>query len=93
MSCRRALILGLFAFLVVLALTERAPADVPPRPGPRPQRTDPPAEKPAIPGRACGSALGLALAGVGMVWGLMWIGTRYADRITRRLLASERRDR
>jgi hypothetical protein len=38
----------------------------------RPRRTGP--------FRSCGSGMGLGLAGIGIAWGLMWAGTRYAGR-------------
>jgi hypothetical protein len=28
--------------------------------------------------------MGLGLAGIGVAWGLMWVGARYASRIARR---------
>ena len=33
------------------------------------------------PFRSCGSGMGLGLAGIGIAWGLMWVGTRYAARV------------
>jgi hypothetical protein len=33
------------------------------------------------PFRSCGSGLGLGLLGIGLAWGLMWIGTRHGGRI------------
>ena len=46
-----------------------------PRP-PEPRRTGP--------FRSCGSGAGIGFAGIGLAWGLMWIGNRYAGRISRR---------
>jgi hypothetical protein len=36
------------------------------------------------PFRSCGSGAGVGLAGIGVTWGLMWVGTRYASRVARR---------
>jgi hypothetical protein len=33
------------------------------------------------PFRSCGSGMGLGLAGIGIAWGLMLVGTRYAARV------------
>ena len=33
------------------------------------------------PFRSCGSGMGLGLAGIGIAWSLMWVGTRYAGRV------------
>jgi hypothetical protein len=33
------------------------------------------------PFRSCGSGMGLGLAGIGIAWGLMWVGTRLAGRL------------
>jgi hypothetical protein len=35
------------------------------------------------PFRSCGSGMGVGLAGIGVAWGLMWVGTRYAGRIAK----------
>lgn len=32
------------------------------------------------PFRSCGSGMGAGLAGIGLAWGLMWAGRRYATR-------------
>jgi hypothetical protein len=49
---------------------------------PRPMRPEP--RRRNGPFRSCGSGMGVGLAGIGVAWGLMWVGTRYAGRITRR---------
>jgi hypothetical protein len=35
------------------------------------------------PFRSCGSGMGVGLAGIGLAWGLMWAGTRFAGRVAR----------
>ena len=35
------------------------------------------------PFRSCGSGMGVGLAGIGVAWGLTWVGTRYAGRIAK----------
>jgi len=41
----------------------------------KPQRTGP--------FRSCGSGMGLGLAGIGLAWGMFWLGNRFAGRIAR----------
>jgi hypothetical protein len=36
------------------------------------------------PFRSCGSGAGAGLAAIGVAWGLMWVGHRYAGRLTKR---------
>jgi hypothetical protein len=48
----------------------------PPKPTPQPPRR-------TGPFRSCGSGMGVGLAGIGIAWGMMWVGTRYAARMTR----------
>ena len=36
------------------------------------------------PFRSCGSGMGAGLAGIGIAWGLMWLGTRYGSRWVKR---------
>ncbi|MCI0704396.1 MAG: hypothetical protein L0241_25340 [Planctomycetia bacterium] len=40
-----------------------------------PQRTGP--------FRSCGSGMGLGLAGIGLAWGMFWLGNRFAARVSR----------
>jgi hypothetical protein len=49
---------------------------MPVRPEPDRRRTGP--------FRSCGSGAGAGLAGIGIAWGLMWVGHRYAARVARR---------
>jgi len=35
------------------------------------------------PFRSCGSGAGAGLAGIGLAWGLMWVGHRYSARVAR----------
>ncbi|MCE9560942.1 MAG: hypothetical protein K8U57_02700 [Planctomycetes bacterium] len=45
----------------------------------------PPPEPPRRTGpfRSCGSGIGTGFAGIGLAWGLMWIGNRFASRVRR----------
>lgn len=33
--------------------------------------------------RSCGSGAGLGLAGIGLSWGMLWLGTRFVGRVSR----------
>jgi hypothetical protein len=33
------------------------------------------------PFRSCGSGMGVGLAGIGLAWGLFWVGNRFAGRV------------
>jgi hypothetical protein len=48
---------------------------------PMPVRPQPPRR--TGPFRSCGSGAGIGLAGIGIAWGMMWVGTRYAGRVRR----------
>jgi hypothetical protein len=74
-----------------------APAPQPaPEPAPQPGAVDPvsglpypPLLKPEPPRRtgpfrSCGSGMGLGLAGVGLAWAALWLGNRFAGRVSRR---------
>jgi len=62
--------------------TDSTPTQIDPVTGqPMPVREEP--RRRTGPFRSCGSGAGLGLAGIGVAWGLMWIGTRYAGRIVR----------
>ncbi|MFM8274491.1 MAG: hypothetical protein ACKODX_19470 [Gemmata sp.] len=52
----------------------------PPPVTPRPSTGD---AKRAGPFRSCGSGIGTGLAGIGVAWGMLWLGTR-ASRYVRR---------
>lgn len=53
--------------------------DVPyPPPAPR----DPPKRRTG-PFRSCGSGMGLGLAGIAAAWGMLWLGNRFAGRVSR----------
>lgn len=69
----RLLALALFA-LAVLAPSAAA------NPAPPPDFKNYGGTSRSGPFRSCGSGAGLALAGVGTVWGLMWVSRRRADR-------------
>jgi hypothetical protein len=45
------------------------------------------------PFRSCGSGMGLGLAGIGMAWGFMWVGNRYAGRVAGERTGGDKRDR
>jgi hypothetical protein len=55
-------------------------------PDPKPMWPDdpyvPPAPRRSGPFRSCGSGMGLGLAGIGLAWGTLWLGNRFA-RATR----------
>jgi hypothetical protein len=70
MKRSRALWLWLFAF--GLLAVEAAPlwANAPVPNLAQPKRTGP--------FRSCGSGMGLGLAGIGMAWGMLWLGNRFA---------------
>jgi hypothetical protein len=53
------------------------PARVPPAPQPIPPRR-------TGPFRSCGSGMGLGLAGIGVAWGMFWLGSRFVGRVSRR---------
>jgi hypothetical protein len=36
------------------------------------------------PFRSCGSGVGAGLAGIGVAWGLMWAGNRFAGRVAKK---------
>lgn len=40
--------------------------------------------KASAPFRSCGSGAPLALAGIGATWGMLWLGNRFAGRMSRR---------
>lgn len=58
--------------LKVLPDGSAVPDPFPPRPEPR-RRTGP--------FRSCGSGAGTGLAAIGVSWGLLWLGTRFAGRV------------
>src|SRR5262245_30707437 len=57
--------------------------DTPQPPPPPPARAVPARQRRTGPFRSCGSGMGVGLAGIGLTWGLMWIGHRYAGRVAR----------
>ena len=83
MSGVRGVCVGLLA---LVAFAPAARADLPPGPSPSVNRHLPVTADPPRRGvfRTCGSGMGVGLAGIGVAWGLMWVGTRCASRITRR---------
>ena len=55
------------------------PVTGPPYPPPVPR--DPPRR--TGPFRSCGSGMGLGLAGIAAAWGVLWLGNRFAGRVSR----------
>jgi hypothetical protein len=52
--------------------------------GQQPSRTTARESRRSGPFRSCGSGMGVGLAGIGLAWGFMWIGNRYAGRVAGR---------
>jgi len=51
-------------------------------------RPYPPPLQPGLPKRtglfhSCGSGAGVGLAGIGLAWGMLWLGNRFAGRVSR----------
>ena len=72
------------------------PPDPVPQPAPPQPPVDPVTGKPLWdyreekkprrtgPFRSCGSGMGTGLAGIGLAWGLFWVGNRFAGRVRAR---------
>lgn len=43
----------------------------------------PPAPQRTGPFHSCGSGMGLRLAGIGLAWGMLWLGNRFARTVRR----------
>jgi len=67
--------LGLVVAVIVMTETPTLLADMPP--GGFGGRTGP--------FRSCGSGMGTGFAGIGLAWGLMWVGNHFASRVSRRI--------
>lgn len=50
-----------------------------PPPTPKPTPTPEPPRKTG-PFRSCGSGMGTGLAGIGLAWGMLWLGNRFTGR-------------
>ncbi len=72
---RLSILMGLFACLLLVASAEPAFADCLGGGG---------GNKRGTPTRAGISPLGVGLAGIGLSWGVMWIGTRVAGWVARK---------
>ena len=57
--------------------------DTPPNPTPLTPAPAPEPPRRTGPFRSCGSGMGAGLAGIGIAWGLMWVGHRCAARVAR----------
>jgi hypothetical protein len=56
------------------------PSVEPPPPPPPPKRVEP--RRTGV-FRSCGSGMGPGLAGIGVGWAMLWLGTRFANRVSR----------
>ena len=72
---RLRLLLACFALAVLAPLAPANPAPPPDWKGDGGRRDGP--------FRSCGSGSALGLAGIGVAWGLMWAGNRYAGRVAK----------
>jgi len=51
------------------------------RPYPPPAPRDPPKRTGLF--HSCGSGMGAGLAGIGLAWGMLWLGNRFSGRVSR----------